>query len=69
MVLISVYSKQLKVEKLVNVLKFERGVRIEKKKFHKFYNCSFSSQNLFSFWFQRNVDHFSFVFELVLVKI
>ena len=32
MVLNGVYSKQLKVEKLVNVLKFERGVRIEKKK-------------------------------------
>ena len=31
MVLNDVYSKQLKVEKLVNVLKFERGVRIDKK--------------------------------------
>ena len=31
MVLNGVYSKQLKVEKLVNVFKFERGVRIEKK--------------------------------------
>ena len=31
MVLNSVHSKQLKVEKLVSVLKLERGVRIEKK--------------------------------------
>lgn len=67
MVLNGVHSKQLKVEILVNVSKFERG-KLKKKNPINFIMDSFSWQNLFSSWFVRNVDHFSFVFQLVLVN-